>query len=369
MRKHLKKYFIPHSENEYKPHLLRETAVTILALIALAVFVFSSIHTALLVSSSDFLAAVLPRVLVDLTNNDRGENTLAPLTISPVLESAAQLKANDMAENSYFAHVSPDGVTPWHWFVEAGYQFVAAGENLAVNFSDSEDVEQAWMDSVGHRANILNGNFTEIGIATARGQYKGRETVFVVQLFGRPALAQATPVPDAVAKTPASTIDNTEPIPAVAAGSVEAPETSLEIVEVAKSVVEDASDSAVSSLEEPDTLEVIREDNMFIAVRDTAAMDAEEEVTQELAGTEAVGLLAPEQTNFVERLFAQPRTLLNIAYFILAVLVLISLILNIVIEIKHQHPRHIAYGVLLFVLIVGFAYIYRNFIFAELFII
>ena len=356
MKRHLKKYLIPHAENEYKPHLLRETAVTILALIALAIFVFSSIHTAILVTSSDFLAAVLPRVLVDLANTDRTDNALSPLTTNPVLEAAATLKANNMAEQGYFAHVSPDGVTPWHWFAEAGYRFVAAGENLAVNFSDSDDVEQAWMESPGHRANILNGNFTEIGIATARGEYKGRETIFVVQLFGRPALATATAVPDVVAQAPAPTTPETEePIPAVAAESASIPETSIETVEIAP----------VAPLEEPTELEIIREDNLFIAVRNNEAISA----TQELAGTEAIGLVAPQEVGFAERFFAQPRTLLDWAYLILATVVLVALILNVAIEIKHQHPRHIAYGLLLIVLIVGLAYIYRNLIFADLLII
>jgi len=358
MRRHLKKYFIPHEENEHKPHILREAAVTIIALIALAGFVFSSIHTVVLLNNSDFLAAVLPRVLVDLANEDRGENALNSLTPNSTLEIAAQLKADHMAQNSYFAHVSPDGVTPWHWFIEAGYQFVAAGENLAVNFSDSEDVEDAWMNSPGHRANILNDDFTEIGIATSRGIYKGQETVFVVQLFGRPALAQASPVPEVVAEEPADTEDS-EPIPAVASESATAPETTIEEVVV-----------SAPEAEIPETLEIIREDNMFVAVQDTALVEESgEQGTQELAGTEAEGLLAPEQSSFFERMLAQPRTLLNGLYALLAVIIVIALLLNIFIEIKKQHPRHIIYGVLLLILIAALAYVYRTFIFAELFII
>jgi len=94
MKRHLKKYFIPHEENEHMPHILREAAVTVLALVALAAFVFSSIHTVLLVSSSDFLAAVLPKVLVDITNERRLENEFSQLSPSPQLTAAAQLKAN-----------------------------------------------------------------------------------------------------------------------------------------------------------------------------------------------------------------------------------------------------------------------------------
>ena len=81
-------------------------------------------------------------------------------------------------------------MTPWFWFAEANYQFSYAGENLAVFFGDSEDVVDAWLNSPSHRANLLNQQFTEIGIAVAEGTYQGQETTFIVQLFGTPAVAQ-----------------------------------------------------------------------------------------------------------------------------------------------------------------------------------
>ena len=95
-------------------------------------------------------------------------------------------KANDMVANNYFAHTSPSGLTPWYWFEQVGYGFTYAGENLAVNFSDSQDVTNAWMNSAEHRANILNANFTQIGIATATGTYNGAPATYVVEDFGTP---------------------------------------------------------------------------------------------------------------------------------------------------------------------------------------
>lgn len=129
-------------------------------------------------------AAVLPAVLVDQTNEERVRVGETGLRVSPLLTEAAQAKADDMATKGYFAHTSPTGVSPWYWFDQVNYQYAYAGENLAVNFSDSRRVTDAWMNSLLHRQNILNTNFTEIGIATATGVYKGREAVFVVQLFG-----------------------------------------------------------------------------------------------------------------------------------------------------------------------------------------
>jgi len=90
-----------------------------------------------------------------------------------------------MAANSYFAHTSPSGVTPWDWFEKVGYQFSYAGENLAVDFSNSQDVTNAWMNSPEHRSNIMNSNFTQIGMATAQGTLNGQPATFVAEEFAR----------------------------------------------------------------------------------------------------------------------------------------------------------------------------------------
>ena len=151
---------------------------------------------------SSEVAAVVSAILVDLANGDRVEGGLDELAINPILVAVAQAKANDMAMSGYFAHVSPKGTDPWHWFQEEGYEYEHAGENLAIDFSDSSDVERAWMNSPTHRNNILSGNFTEIGIATAQGMYQGRETTFVVQAFGAPSRAIARTATIATTKVP-----------------------------------------------------------------------------------------------------------------------------------------------------------------------
>ncbi len=132
------------------------------------------------------LSAIYGSVLVALANKDRLSQDISELKTNPVLEAAAQLKANDMAKKGYFSHNTPDGKTPWYWFEQAGYRYTYAGENLAVNFLNSEDVHDAWIRSELHKANILNRNYTEIGIATSTGVYKGKEAIFIVQLFGKP---------------------------------------------------------------------------------------------------------------------------------------------------------------------------------------
>lgn len=134
----------------------------------------------------DNLAAILPKVLVLATNRERQSMDLSELTESELLTAAAQLKADDMAARSFFSHVNPDGKQPWYYLDEVGYKYNAAGENLAVNFVQSKEVHKAWMNSPTHKANIIQPKFSEIGIATAKGIYKGQEVEFVVQFFAKP---------------------------------------------------------------------------------------------------------------------------------------------------------------------------------------
>ncbi len=186
---------IPHTGNQGHPHVIHPLSLVIVGVIGIAMIVgvFSLTGDG---NRSHLRADVYASLLVDLTNQDRSENKLALLTKSDLLTRAAQLKADDMAAKGYFAHVSPEGYNSWHWFNRAGYSFVYAGENLAVDFTESRDVADAWMKSPTHRANIVNPNFTQIGIATAEGVYQGKPTTFVVQMFGKPSV-----VPVAVVDT------------------------------------------------------------------------------------------------------------------------------------------------------------------------
>jgi len=185
--KTLKKYFIPHPENDHKPHLLRPRTVAFVILVAVIVESAFILSASYIIPRSKLFGAVVVSALIDGTNAARTDARVPALTENALLDAAAQEKANDMVANDYFAHTSPAGVTPWYWFQNAGYNFAAAGENLAVNFSDSADVTSAWLNSPEHRANILNAGFTEIGMATAQGSYEGHPAIYIVELFGTPA--------------------------------------------------------------------------------------------------------------------------------------------------------------------------------------
>ncbi len=185
--RNLKNYFFPHQGNAHKPGFFKKDSV--IAVAAVLVFLTASYFavTTIVFHKTSFLAAVLPGVLTTLANEDRTQHGLGTLTRNPLLAKAAEIKAADMAAKGYFSHVTPDGKTPWYWLDKVGYNYTYAGENLAVNFTDSKDVEIAWMNSPAHRANILRGQFTQIGIGTADGMYQGKPVTFVVQFFGRPA--------------------------------------------------------------------------------------------------------------------------------------------------------------------------------------
>lgn len=135
----------------------------------------------------DFLASVLPGALMALTNQDRSIAGISSVTENPLLARAAQAAADDMAAKGYFAHVSPDGKMPWYWLNLVGYRYSYAGQNLALGFTESQDVEVAWMNSPTHRANIEKPHYTQVGFGAAEGMYKGKNTTFVVAFFAKPA--------------------------------------------------------------------------------------------------------------------------------------------------------------------------------------
>lgn len=122
--------------------------------------------------------------VIELVNKERKSIGLDILTENCRLSQAAQEKSEDMASNNYFAHTSPDGLTPWHWIEESGYDYIYAGENLAINFSSAENQHKAWMESSEHRKNIISPNYGEIGVAVKEGNINGKGAVITVQVFG-----------------------------------------------------------------------------------------------------------------------------------------------------------------------------------------
>lgn len=132
--------------------------------------------------------------IVSWTNTQREAQGLVPLHENAALRKAAEAKVDDMFAQQYFEHESPDGKSPADVIRAAGYSYIVVGENLALgNFKDDETLVQAWMDSPGHRANILHDNFQEIGAAAKKGMFEGKEVWLAVQEFGTPLSSCPSP--------------------------------------------------------------------------------------------------------------------------------------------------------------------------------
>lgn len=256
----------------------------VLGMLGMVLLTFAASNLwALLWQGSDWLAAtVLPSVVVDLTNSEREATDIHPLTRNSVLDEAARQKAEHMAEENYFAHYSPDGVSPWHWFREVEYQFAHAGENLAVHFTDSRAVVQAWMNSPSHRENIENTNFTEIGVGTARGRYNGFDTIFVVQMFGTPAAPVAEQTPSPPIESPVVAEERSAETPTVPTEQVvigeEDDDTATTIEEEAG--VEEALVSVGGAGADP--VEVVLDERSGIRDSDVGTNDLDEEMKNDV---------------------------------------------------------------------------------------
>jgi hypothetical protein len=132
--------------------------------------------------------------IVASINTQRTNSGLTPLSYSGQLSSSASAKARHMLALGYWGHVGPDGATMTTFAVQAGYSFTALGENLARDTGSAAGTVSLWMSSAPHRANILGGQYRDVGVGVASGTLGGVPTVLVVAHFGASASAP-TPVP------------------------------------------------------------------------------------------------------------------------------------------------------------------------------
>ncbi|MCA9363038.1 CAP domain-containing protein [Candidatus Kaiserbacteria bacterium] len=350
---------------------LQKVSMSLMAILVFITFIGSNLHAILWQSSDWLISTVLPAVVVDLTNEERDDNAKAPLVRNSVLDQAAQMKAEHMAKEGYFSHYSPDGVSPWYWFNEAGYVYAHAGENLAVHFTDSAEVVEAWMKSPTHRQNIVNGVYTEIGVGTAKGKYEGYNTVFVVQLFGTPAVKpviestvsvpEIEPEPDQV-KSVADQIElasaaindlqtqlrqsmepEPEPAAVLALESSKEPEEVAVIVDKEAQVTEALSNQIEEFVETPEVIEINHE-----SIKDVVVIESPVIATS--SGLAVAQISHPEPTHAGQTLLSaatQPNSLLQMVYATLSLIVISLLAASIVMETRRYRFEQVAYSLLL----------------------
>ena len=323
----LKKHFIPHAENDHRPHFLRgdniRSLLVMILMLELGVY-FLPFSPTLNLGSNSYTATVLPAVLDDLTNENRQSQNLPTLTVNPLLNEVAQLKANDMAQKGYFAHVSPEGKAPWYWFKQVGYDYEYAGENLAVDFTDSQDVDQAWMNSPTHKANILKGAYTEMGTGIATGTYQGSVTVFVAQEFGKPAVRKE-----------------------VAISPVEVVSDSASTTTIAKSSTTLATSSKVLGA----SAEIVSSSSTESELVATTTVETATPVVVQTKNT---------HVSFFAKYATSPRHIVNIVLGIIGLLVVIAITLKLVIKRDQKHPTLITNGLIVLVIILG-VYVVSNY--------
>lgn len=341
-REKFRQLFVPHEGNNFCPDVLERFSMMVMLFLVLLTFAMANMQALVWVGSEWMASSILPAVIVELTNDERVDETLGVLTRNNLLDEAARLKAEDMAKNGYFAHESPSGITPWYWFDEIGYNYLHAGENLAVHFTDSSDVVEGWMKSPLHKANILNIEYTEIGVGTARGTYKGIPTIFVVQLFGTPrAHAEVLSTPSVAQSETSPTVK-----PAVAETSdTRVLGEQLDVVTVSlEGVPVDVVPEVVAQLNEP----------IETALYSGGTQNGDTVLYTDTVSTSRVGMpgtvTSPQEngvsgeTTFLEKSATQPHAWLQIVYGILASLVVLTLSTSLAYEWRRKNVVHIAYA-------------------------
>lgn len=312
MHKFFKKYFVPHKHNQYHPHLFRNTSV-------LTIFFVCAFLLGVSYSNYKFLhqtvlgANIATNVLVDLANKNRIENKVPPLVRNTKLDTAATLKAEDMINNNYFAHFAPDGTTPWYFIKQAGYDFLYAGENLAINFDNENDVDTAWMNSETHRANLLNTNFRDLGIATKEGVHDGVNTIYVVQMFGS------------------------------------SPQ---------KNVAEPKVDIPVKKVK------IIQENKNFIAIKNTTEKIDNVEKPEVIKENTEVGVVAGVETysTWYDRFIFDSPYYIQLFFIVVIIIIAFGMVLRMIIEYKRQHYKHLLISFAFLVSVLILAALNLNFI-------
>jgi uncharacterized protein YkwD len=202
-------WFLPTKKNHFHPVILRPIGLAFIALVLVFIPLTYNVTATGRPQVLGYATDISASGLNSATNQQRANAGLGALRINSALNQAANNKAADMFAQNYWAHTSPEGKQFFTFIQEAGYSYSIAGENLAKNFSTSDGVVTAWMNSASHRANLLNGSFVDVGYAVMNGNLLGEDVTLVVAEYGAPKAAPA-PAP-APAPTQSTTPKTTAP--------------------------------------------------------------------------------------------------------------------------------------------------------------
>ncbi|MEI6378458.1 MAG: CAP domain-containing protein [Candidatus Falkowbacteria bacterium] len=208
-------FFKAHEGNDFHPHALHPKRVLFYVASATVVKAMALI-VAIAIPASAWLAPDAltnqAKQVVKLTNEQRAKAGVGALVVDKKLEQGAYNKAQDMIINQYFAHTSPQDLSLAYWLKKVGYHYMVAGENLAMGFTDAPSMMEAWEKSPTHFANIIDPDYSQIGVAMQSGLYQGEPTIMAVQFFGFP---KQLIIKDKVSRLPMQQEATVQTIPAV----------------------------------------------------------------------------------------------------------------------------------------------------------
>ncbi len=330
-----KMLFVPFEGNNWTPKFLKSKMLFYAVIFVFAIKIIS-VGISLPLPANWFFADITKVDLLNFLNHNRQAIGAQPLTESAKLDQVAMLKAQDMVAKGYFAHQSPQGLSPWYWFRQVGYNYKYAGENLAVGFVDSSEVFTAWMNSPGHRANLDNPNYKEVGTAILSG-FQGNSTI-VVQVFGSLQSVVAKPVAATTAPTVTPPAPTPKPTPAPKPTPTPTPEPKPEPVPVQTPAPEPAPTQPSPSQ--------IAENNPALQ--------------QVLAGETQIAPAQPEKTitnsaygSFVNFLIYDYQKVVTYLILIFLALVSFASLLNIMVNFNVQRERLIATSMVMIMILFG----------------
>lgn len=181
----VKDFIIPHNGNNYQPQILHPQRVVFYTVTAVFMKILLLVFVLLLPIDAWLtpdMAEYQGKQLFILTNQYRQAKGLSPFKENDKLKKAADKKIKDMVNNQYFDHVSPQKQSLSDWLGLEGYQYEVAGENLAVGFQSAQEIFKNWLASPTHLANIIDPDFTEMGIEVDNGTINGSDTTLAVQI-------------------------------------------------------------------------------------------------------------------------------------------------------------------------------------------
>jgi len=221
--------FVPNKGNAFLPEALKQEHLFWYGA-SLLIVKIALISLTLALPSTSFFSAIAADRLVSLINQERQARNLSALSLNASLNSVAGLKVNDMLAKDYFDHTSPSGISPWYWFKQIGYNYALAGVNLAMGFTETDAVFQAWMNSPSHRDNILNPNFKEMGLAVKSGQIQSHADTLTVLVFGRQkTTTPKTPIAQNILSSNVSPKTSATPAPAAGNSTLDSQSGQIEL--------------------------------------------------------------------------------------------------------------------------------------------